>query len=807
MKKHYDYRHVNDDNRRIYQPSEVPPFSYIGVFLFLVLMLTSICAHSQIGSGRIEGIVIDYSDEEPLPGASIFIEGLEKGCASDKYGEFSFSDIPFGTYSLTIKFMGYHTAMEKITVNKENTKKIIIRLKAESKLLSEIVVLDKSEARKIREQSMPVTVLSASQLVGSVSDVSDILYKTMGVTIRSQGGVGSASRLSVRGLEGKRIGFFIDEAPMNDNADFIDINDIPVSMIERIEVYKGIVPAKFGGSAIGGAVNVVIKEYPPRYFDISYALESFNTHKATAVLKRNLPQAGIEFGAGGFYTYSDNDYVMDSPYHENLTIKRDHDKFDAFAGSINMKARKWYFDEWKFELEGIKNNKQLQGVFTNIRQAHSKSIAGVIGTEMKKKDFLIDGLDMDFDFAYAISQFRFIDTAMLRYNWNMEPYIPVHPMGGETGIAPSNTTIRKNIVGTKLNLEYIVNMQHAVNLNVLQTYAHGHPMDSLKDAALGYKTYYDSDMNSVVVGLCHEYKSLNDRFLNSLTGKYYFYSMETILRKFTSGHAEQPVNLKKHYWGISNASRYRFGEYLMGKISAAYEVRTPTESELIGDGYLIAPSGNLLPERGLNINIGAIWDKQTTNGILSFEMNLFGSYLKDMIRQTRNIIQVQYENFGEMRSLGIEAEVKADVLSWLYCYANVTYQDLRDTRKYEPISQVPNATYGLRLPNIPYFMVNAGVELHKQNLFGIKNTNTRFFTDVAFVEQYYYDFEMSIYQERRIPRSLRLDLGIEYSTMGGQLIFSGKMGNATNAKLFSEFNYPLPGRTFSLRVRYLLKSI
>lgn len=775
------------------------------LYFFFSLMLMSISVSAQTGGGRIAGMVIDDSGEEPLPGATIFIKELKKGVATDGHGEFSFSDIPPTTYMLTVSFMGYHTQTCKVTVGKERVKKIIIRLKAESQSLEEVIVMGKSEARKIREQAMPVTVLSASQLAGSVSDVSDILSKTMGVTIRSQGGVGSASRLSVRGLEGKRIGFFIDEAPMNEHSDFIDINDIPISMIDRIEIYKGVVPAKFGGSAMGGAVNVVIKEYPPRYLDVSYAIESFNTHKATAIVKRNLPNVGIELGGGGFYTYSDNDYTMESPYHQGLIIKRDHDRFETMAGALGMKARKWYFDELEIKMEGVKNSKQIQGVFSNIRHAHSKSIAGVLETEIKKKDFLTEGLDLNFSGAVAVTRFNYIDTAMHRYNWQMEPYNPVHPLGGETGSAPSNSTIHKTHVGTKLNLNYILSPQHALNLHTSQVYAHGRPKDALKDRALGYKTNYDSDMNSLVAGLSYDYKSPDDRLLNSLTGKYYFYSMETTLREFMAGNQERPINLEKHYWGIGNALRYRFSKELMGKISAAYEVRTPTEGELIGDGYLVAPSGNLLPERGTNINIGAIWDKKIPHGIFQFEVNLFGSHLQDMIRQTRNIYQTQYENFGEMRSLGVEAEVKADILSWLYGYANVTFQDLRDIRKYEYLSQVPNPTYKLRMPNIPYLMANAGLELHKENFLGVRNTNARFFADAAFVEQYFYDFEQSIYQERRIPRSLRLDMGIEYTMLGGALILSGKMGNVTDAKLFSEFNYPLPGRTFSVRLRYVFK--
>lgn len=106
---------------------------------------------------------------------------------------------------------------------------------------------------------MPISVITMNELQGTVSDVSDVLSKTSGVNMRSSGGVGSPTRISVRGLEGKRIGFFLDETPLNDNTDFVDINDIPIDLIDRVEVYKGIVPAKFGDSAMGGAVNYCFK--------------------------------------------------------------------------------------------------------------------------------------------------------------------------------------------------------------------------------------------------------------------------------------------------------------------------------------------------------------------------------------------------------------------------------------------------------------------------------------------------------------------------------------------------------------------
>ena len=83
------------------------------------------------------------------------------------------------------------------------------------------------------------------------------------------------------------------------------------------------------------------------------------------------------------------------------------------------------------------------------------------------------GLDLDFSGAAAFTRFNYIDTAMHRYNWQMEPYVPVHPLGGETGIAPSNSTIDKIHIVTKLNLNYILSERHAFNLHISQVYTHG----------------------------------------------------------------------------------------------------------------------------------------------------------------------------------------------------------------------------------------------------------------------------------------------------------------------------------------------
>ena len=108
--------------------------------------------------------------------------------------------------------------------------------------LHEVQVTGRSKLRMLRESDMPVSVIGERQLQGSANNLNDVLARTVGVTIRNTGGLGSASRISVRGLEGKRIGMYIDEAPMSQLSNFVALNDVPTDMIERIEVYKGLVP-------------------------------------------------------------------------------------------------------------------------------------------------------------------------------------------------------------------------------------------------------------------------------------------------------------------------------------------------------------------------------------------------------------------------------------------------------------------------------------------------------------------------------------------------------------------------------------
>ena len=102
-------------------------------------------------------------------------------------------------------------------------------------------------------------------------------------------------------------------------------------------------------------------------------------------------------------------------------------------------------------------------------------------------------------------------------------------------------------------------------------------------------------------------------------------------------------------------------------------------------------------------------------------------------------------------------------------------------------------------------MANCGLELHGQNWLGGKGQNTRVLVDASYIHQYFYDFELSRYQDRRIPTSLTCDAAIEHSFANRRWTLTLKVKNLTNREVVSEFNRPLPGRNFSIKLRYLFR--
>ena len=770
--------------------------------LLCLLCTMTISAQKTIVYGQIT----DDKTGEPIAGAGVSMAKDGKGTIADADGRYTLNIQGRQQVRLNFQYLGYKTESREIALRDSICYNI--RLKPVDNVLDEVTVTTRSEMRKLRESAMPISVIGQRQLQGTASNINDVLARTVGVTVRNTGGMGSASRISVRGLEGKRMGMYIDETPMSQLSNFVALNDIPTNMIERIEVYKGIVPYKFGGSALGGAVNVVTKEYTPIYLDFSYEIGSFNTHQVSTVLKRTDRKSGLQFGVGGVVSYAKNNYKMTLANLDGRIVERDHDRFNKIMGGMSVKATQWWFDEMKWELIFMKTRQEIQGIDLNVREAYNHSTNYVTALTLKRNNFFLDGLDFDFNAGYIIGKYGLCDKAEHRYDWDGKVLPPVSSFGGEQNNFASDGNNRSNELTAKLNMGYTIDMHHALNLNIYADHNSLHPNDSLMDKSLGFRANFPSKMKTLTVGLSYDLTLFDGRFQNAFTLKEFLFSSHSRSIDIYSVKEPQPVKTSKNYIGFSNAMRYKFTNDLMLKASFNSEVRIPTSEELIGNGYSILASPALRPERTSGVNLGLLYRHiKADGGLIEVELNGFYNQLEDMIRFTPDMIptMARYRNFGSVRTKGVELEAKGDICPLLYLYANGTYQDLRDVRKTIPGTEVENPTRNMRIPNVPYLLANFGAELHKENLFGGSGQNTRLLFDASYIHQYFYDFEVSKYQERKIPTSMTMDAALEHSFCNDRWTITFKVKNLTDRRIVSELNRPLPGRYIGIKVRYLFK--
>lgn len=105
-----------------------------------------------------------------------------------------------------------------------------------------------------------VTVIKPEDYRGEQKTLPDLLKQVPGVHVREVNGKGQYTTVTVRGSTAAQVGVFVDGVMTNLGGDSaVDISTIPVKNVERIEVYRGYIPARFGGTFIGGVINVVTK--------------------------------------------------------------------------------------------------------------------------------------------------------------------------------------------------------------------------------------------------------------------------------------------------------------------------------------------------------------------------------------------------------------------------------------------------------------------------------------------------------------------------------------------------------------------
>jgi len=773
------------------------------VSLLLLSILFPLYLYAQ--TNTVELKVVDADNGNEIEAATvqwkpIGAPSFKNGALTNRRGVVQIQAKGVDSYIVLTRYVGYETAIDTL---KSSIKKHTIRLRANARELGGVVVTGKSKVQFMRESPEAITVINGKDLQGRSVSLETILDKTIGLKVGQTGGLGSSSRIIVHGLEGNRIQILWDGIPMSTSDGTFSLDEIPIDIIERIEVYKSIIPARFGCDGLGGAINIVTKEFSTDYLDASYELGSYQTHKGSVFSRKNFPKSGILLGAGGYYTSAKNDYSFRVPERENLLVKRDHDRFRSYMLKGKVAFTKLWFDEISTEFGYYNRFNEIQGVLKNIQHAENKSGMFMLENKLIKSGILNNRLNFESHFSLSHTTNNFVDTA--RVNHDFEGNIYPSPNGqGETGDVPHNSNDKGLEINERINLDYKLFTNHSLNLNTLINYARRQPSDNIASQHAGFVIGgFPSKKTSVISGLTWESKLFDKKLTNMLSAKcFHLHSEIEDLTSYEMIEAPKKKNNTTSQIGWIEAIKYEPFRGFHLKASYQRAIRLPNSQELFGDGIITFPAAGLRPEKSHNFNLGFLIDKNDVLGLsrLQFEVNSFYMQVSDMIKLMKQHMAAGYVNAEKVHIKGIETEIKLDISPTVYAYGNLTYQDVRDVLDYLPGTQAPNPTKGLRLPNIPYLFANFGAEYHSDRLF--KNWYVKAFWDGKFTEEFFYFWELTELQKRRVPRSFVNDIGL-LLTYKNKYSIALECHNLMNKEVWDQFRQPLAGRTFHLKFRYV----
>ncbi len=232
--------------------------SMLKKLLMLALAVFCISSTTYSQSGTLSGTISNSATGETLPGVNIVLTEITKGTSSDSEGNFTLLNIPIGTYTVNVSFIGFQSIEQEVTVSSgENI--IDFELSEDIGLLDEIVVSGVADATPRRLLTVSVAKVDAEKLnqVPATSISSALSAKVSGVTIRNTSGTpGGESNILLRtdntlNVSSKPL-LIVDGAIIEGN-----LADINVDDIQDVEVVRGAAASSLYGSRAGNGVVVV----------------------------------------------------------------------------------------------------------------------------------------------------------------------------------------------------------------------------------------------------------------------------------------------------------------------------------------------------------------------------------------------------------------------------------------------------------------------------------------------------------------------------------------------------------------------
>lgn len=675
-----------------------------------------------------------------------------------------------------------------------------------------------SKAEQMRQSAEAVSVVETQRAQRESADLGDVLRRTGGVGLQRSGGLGSSTRFSLNGMTDDQIRFFLDGVPL-EFAGYLGLAVVPVNLIERVELYRGVVPVRFGVDALGGAVNLVTEDADPRIrAAASFQGGSFGTNRVTAQLRHRFDGTPFIVGATAFYDYADNDYPIDIEVPNELgqleqaRVYRFHDAYRALGASLEggMVGVPWAH-RLLLRAYATDSFKELQhDQVMALPYGEVESSERVQGATLRyEAPFdVVDGLSLNVLGAYARRSIGFRDASRWVYDWFGRRILErIEP--GEIDAAEDTAYVEHRMLG-RLGVGYVPAADHELRLvSTVQSTSRSGDNALFQSDLFIDPAQAEQGLLTLVGGLEYELDAWADRLENVAFVKHYYYALSAEQGlDFGRAPIDQGFGLLERdsgFVGVGDALRLRLAPWAQAKVSYERAVRLPPAEQIFGDGRLTVANYELEPEVSHNVNLGvSATDLWVGEHALRAELNGF-------VRDTDKLIQglplgtdrLQFHNVWSSRAVGLEASAGwTSPGRFLWLDGNVTWVDLRNTSSEGPFADFD----GDRVPNRPWLYANASA---RGLVSGVAADDDEL--SLTWYATYVHDFFRSWESAGRSDYKIVIDAQLLHSAALTYLVAGDRtfgttleVQNITDARAYDFIGVQKPGRAYYFKATFEL---
>ena len=674
----------------------------------------------------------------------------------------------------------------------------------------DVVVREQSKAQRQRESSASVTVVELDDAKKQSADLGEVLARVQGISVRRAGGLGSYTRFSLNGLSDDQIRFFLDEVPLELAGYSQQVGDVPLLMLERVDVYRGVVPIRFGADALGGVVNLITPQ-PTRGYGTNgyYQVGSFGTHRVGLSGYYVHKPTGLFTRLTAYGDKTRNDYPVEVEMPDasgrlaKTTVKRFHDAYRAAGGALELGfVKKPWAERLILRMFAMRLDNEIQSSpIMTVAYGEARSWRANYGANLRYEQTFKQRLRLEALSGYSYIPIGFSDKSPWLYNWRGEQVRKRQQLGETDPSRPYDQTLYQQSGFARVLLTLRLAEHHRLALTATPTYTARKGEDRLKLTGERDPLHVRQSLFSLVSALSYVLDAFDDIVENTLFAKHFTYRTDTRERLPGNVYREQDRNLSR--FGVGDSLRVRLTRTLYTKASYELTTRLPRPDELLGDGAQIDANPSLLPESSHNANLELTLD-QPSQRLGSFRGSING-FLREVDNQILLLSPTghgSYQNVHDARATGVEGNAGwTSPFEYLELDANMTYLDFRNTSD--------KGTYGRyegdRLPGRPSLFANGTARGQYRGLWRVGDELALNYY-LRYVRDFYrfWGSDGARESKARVPSQLTHTLALIYSIALGKLDLSTAVEaqNLTDARVYDQFGSQKPGRAFYFKLSF-----